>query len=122
MGEFRCELLSADQLASLASGTLPAGIPADDARRSLHRDLYLDTLDDALRQRGVICRLRAGADGDGMLSLRISQPNGAPPVRVQASTRAMDVSGALSANNEVVRRLRGIIDPVSLMIRADLEV
>jgi polyphosphate kinase len=121
MGEFRCELLSPDQLASLASGPLPRGIPADEARRSLHRDLYLDTTDDALRQRGIVCRLRAGSDGRGVLSLRIAEPNGRP-VRVQATTNAQNVEVVLAAENAVVRRLRGIVDPAALQVRADLEV
>jgi len=122
MGEFRCELLSADQLASLASGPLPHGIPAEPARRSLHRDMYLDTSDDVLRQRGIVCRLRADADGHGSLSLRISQPNGDGPLRVDGATRSVDVAGALSENSDVVRRLRGLVDPSSLVVRADLEV
>ena len=122
MGEFRCELLSADQLASLASGPLPRGIPADTARRSLHRDLYLDTTDDALRQRGIVCRLRAGADGNGVLSLRIANANGRPPIRVQATTGGQNVEHALATDNAVVRRLRGIVDPAALQVRADLEV
>ncbi len=122
MGEFRCELLSADQLASLASGPLPRGISADPARRSLHRDLYIDTADDALRQRGIVCRLRADANGRGVLSLRISQPQGQRPVRVQARTNALELHQVLAANNAVVRRLRGIVDPAALLIRADLEV
>jgi polyphosphate kinase len=122
MGEFRCELLSADQLASLASGPLPHGIPADPARRSLHRDMYLDTAEDVLRQRGIVCRLRADAKGRGSLSLRIAPSNGDGPVRVEAPTRSVDLRGALSENTEVVRRLRGIIDPASLVVRTDLEV
>jgi hypothetical protein len=71
MTEFRCELLSADQLAALAAGPLPPGIPAGDARRSMHRDLYLDTPDDSLRRRGVVCRLRVDDAGRSSLSLRI---------------------------------------------------
>jgi len=72
MTEFRCELLSADQLGALASGPLPPGIAAGDARRSLHRDLYLDTADDSLRRRGVTCRLRLDAKGGAALTLRIA--------------------------------------------------
>lgn len=122
MTEFRCELLSADQLAALASGPLPHGLVAGDARRSLHRDLYLDTADDALRRRGVVCRLRATADGRGALSLRIKSMNGSAPTRIEAPTRALDVAEALATNNAVVRRLRGIVDPSALQVRADLEV
>src|SRR5829696_535733 len=109
MGEFRCELLSADQLASLASGTLPSGIPAGAARRSLHRDLYLDTADDALRQRGIVCRFRAGEDGRAVLSLRIAESNGRRALRIQSVTRKLDVTKVLSSENTVVRRLRGIV-------------
>ena len=122
MGEFRCELLSADQLASLASGPLPRGIPADTARRSLHRDLYLDTTDDALRLRGIVCRLRAGADGSGMLSLRIADPNGKQPIRVQAATGEQNVEHVLATENAVVRWVRGIAEPPALQVRADLDV
>ena len=122
MGEFRCELLSADQLASLASGALPSGIPAGAARRSLHRDLYLDTADDALRQRGIVCRFRAGEDGRAVLSLRIAGSNGRRPLRIQSATRKLEVDKALASENTVVRRLRGIVDPAALLVRADLEV
>ena len=38
--------------------------------------MYLDTSDDVLRQRGIICRLRADADGNGKLLLHIAQHNG----------------------------------------------
>jgi polyphosphate kinase len=122
MNEFRCELLSADQLASLASGPLPRGLTATDAKRSLHRDLYLDTLDDSLRQRGVVCRLRVSANGRGTLSLRIAGSNAGPSSRVEVATQTADVRLVLAENNKVVRRLSGIVDPAALQVRADLEV
>ncbi|MEP6491131.1 MAG: polyphosphate kinase 1 [bacterium] len=122
MSEFRCELLSADQLASLASGPLPHDVPATEAIRSLHRDLYLDTSDDSLRQRGVVCRLRANASGGGVLALRIAPSRGGVATRIAVSTRTVDVQVALAENNEVVRRLSGIVDPSALHIRADLEI
>src|SRR6185369_4575003 len=100
MTEFRCELLSADQLAAFAAGPLPPGIPAGDARRSMHRDLYLDTPDDSLRRRGVVCRLRI----------------------VDAPVQTADVAAAFASDNPVARRVRGIVDPSLLQVRADLEV
>src|SRR5262245_2991064 len=118
MTSFRCELLSADQLAMLATGPLPSGLSASDARRSLHRDLYLDTPDDSLGRRGIVCRLRRRADGGGMLTLRIA----GSPVNVEVATHGADVADALAARNEVTRRLRGIIDPSVLGVRVDLEV
>src|SRR4029079_15433205 len=109
MTEFRCELLSADQLAALAAAPLPRGIPAGDARRSLHRDLYLDTPDDSLRRRGIICRLRTRADGAGTRTRLV------PTVpRMDVAAAGGDVAEVLSAKNKVVRRLRGIIDPSAL--------
>lgn len=122
MNEFRCELLSADQLASLASGPLPYGLTATDAKRSLHRDLYLDTLDDSLRQRGVVCRLRADANGSGVLSLRIAALHGVAPMRIEVATRAVDVRLVLAERNAVIRRLSGIVDPATLDVRAELEI
>src|SRR6185369_10344496 len=118
MTEFRCELLSADQLAALAAGPLPPGIPAGDARRSMHRDLYLDTPDDSLRRRGIVCRLRVDDAGRSSLSLRIEGPRPQDVTRVDAPVRTPDVA----ADNPVARRVRGIIDPSLLQVRADLEV
>src|SRR5689334_9514533 len=122
MTEFRCELLSADQLAALAAGPLPPGIPAGDARRSMHRDLYLDTPDDSLRRRGVACRLRVDDAGRSSLSLRIVGPRPEDVTRVDAPVRTSDVAAALASDNPVARRVRGIVDPSLLQVRADLEV
>jgi polyphosphate kinase len=118
MISFRCELLSADQLGMLASGPLPSGLSAGDASRSLHRDVYLDTADDSLGRRGVICRLRTHADGKGTLTLRIASS----PVNLEVPTHGADVADALAARNDVTRRLRGIVDPSALQVRVDLEV
>jgi polyphosphate kinase len=119
---FRCELLSADQLAVLASGPLPPGVSATEPARSFHRDLYLDTPDDSLRKRGIVCRLRARADGDGVLSLRIPATDAAQPAWIEMPTQGADVQAVLAANSPAVRRLRGVVDPAALVVRADLEV
>ncbi len=120
---FRCELLSADQLAALASGPLPRGVVATEARRSQHRDLYLDTADDSLRRRGIVCRLRTSASGNGSLTLLLpSADTAAPPERVDVPTGGADVSSVLTGNNAAVRRLRGLVDPGTLGVRVDLEV
>ena len=59
----RYELRSAAELDALARAPLPLGIRGGEPRRTTHRDLYLDTPDDALRARGIVCRLRVGASG-----------------------------------------------------------
>jgi polyphosphate kinase len=122
MTEFRCELLSADQLALLARGPLPPGIVAGESRRSLHRDLYLDTPDDSLRRRGITCRLRIAAEGRAVLTLRIADVGVLGGTRVDATVKATDPATALASDNEVARRIRGIVDPALLGVRVDLEV
>jgi polyphosphate kinase len=119
--EFRCELLSADQLALLAAGPLPSGLSATPAARSLHRDIYFDTLDQSLRRRGVVCRMRTGADGRAILSLRIADSNGVAK-RIDAPVDSGTPAEALSADNDVTRRVRGIADPATLQVRVELEV
>ncbi len=123
MTAFRCELLSADQLGALASGPLPPGIAAGEARRSLHRDLYLDTADDSLRRRGVTCRLRLDTKGEAALTLRIAggEADGSE-TRVVSRVAAVDAQSAMAAESEVSKRIRGIIDPSLLQVRVDLEV
>lgn len=123
MTEFRCELLSADQLGALATGPLPPGIAAGEAHRSLHRDLYLDTSDDSLRRRGVVCRLRLDAQGGAALMLRITGgESGGGDTRVDTQVSATDAQSALAGDNAVSRRVRGIVDPALLQVRVDLEV
>lgn len=118
MTSFRCELLSADQLAMLAAGPLPSGLMASQAQRSLHRDVYLDTPDDSLGRRGIVCRLRTCADGEGTLTLRVASS----PLNLEVATHGADVRDALAARNDVTRRLRGIVDASALGTRVDLEV
>lgn len=119
--EFRYELRSAEQLAQLAGGALPLGLPATAPSPSAHRDVYLDTSDDALRRRGVSCRLRLPAAGDPLLTLRIGG-NGVPPVRVDAPVRSGEVASALAEDNAATRQLRAFIDARLLAPRLDLEV
>lgn len=122
MKSFRYELRSSAHLEELASSRLPDGIPANDARPSQHRDVYLDTTDDTLRRREIVCRLRLGADDSRTLSLRIgSVPNGTE-VRVDSPVQSADATAALSENTEAGRRLRALVNPELLVPRLDLEV
>lgn len=119
---FRYELRSAEHLESLASAALPLGIGASAPRRSMHRDLYLDTPDGSLRERGITCRLRIGADDTHRLSLRIEGTTASPRVRVDARVRSAEVRGALAENTSVARRIRALIDPALLDTQLDIEV
>ena len=119
---FRYELRSAEQLEALAVAPLPLGIASSPPRRSMHRDLYLDTPDESLRRRGITCRLRIGAADRHQLSLRIDGSHDLPPLRVDGPARNADVRSALAENSSVARRIRALVDPDLLVTRFDLEV
>ncbi|MEO8562776.1 MAG: polyphosphate kinase 1 [bacterium] len=116
----RYELRSAAELETLARAPLPLGIRCADARRSTHRDVYLDTPDDVLRARGVLCRLRIGTTAPHRLSLRSADQSA--PQHVDVTVRSADPSGALAQDSAVRRQLLAIVDPRSLVARLELEV
>lgn len=99
---------------------MPLGLTGTAPRRSLHRDLFLDTLDDALRALGISCRLRIGAS-TRTLTLRLAEAEYGT-TRLDAVVRSADVAGALAEDTKVSRRLQAILDPAALVARADLEV
>src|SRR5215212_7456374 len=115
MDDFRCDVASAAQLLELAHAQLPPGLRAGPPRRELHRDLYLDTPDDGLRERGITCRLRIGADDRRVLTLRIATPDGGPagarPQRVDAHVHGTTPRAALGEDNRVTRRLHALVNP-----------
>ena len=121
-GSFRFELRSTEQLAALASAPLPLGMSASAARRSAHRDLYLDSADESLRRRGILLRLRIGAEDRHQLSLRIDGSGSDSPIRVDARVHAVDLRAALAEDNSASRRLRAFVDPDLLAVQLDLEV
>jgi polyphosphate kinase len=116
----RYELRSAAVLESLSRAPLPLGIHGAQPRASSHRDLYLDTPDDALRARGVVCRLRVGARAPHRLTLVLGSETRSE--RVEATVREATVEGALAADTAVRRRLLSMIDPSDLVARVELEV
>ena len=122
MKSFRYELRSSGHLEELASARLPDGIPASDARPSQHRDIYLDTKDDTLRRRNIVCRLRLGTDDNRTLSLRIGSGKNGTETRVDSGVQSTDATAAASENTEAGRRLRALVNPEVLVPRLDLEV
>jgi polyphosphate kinase len=119
---FRFELRSSQQLKELSVTPLPLGMRAGKVVRSLHRDLYLDTPDDTLRHRGVLCRLRLGATDTRMLSLRIQGADGMGSVRVDSAVQSSEAHDSLKENTAAGRRLRALVDPELLTVRLELEV
>jgi len=118
----RYELRSGEQLDALAFAPRLSGLRLDGPRRSLHRDLYLDTPDESLRRRGVTCRFRIGVSGENMLSLRVRPVGSEDGLRVESAISSGETAKALAEDSEVTRRLRAIVDPSLLQSRFELEV
>ncbi|MDB4900547.1 MAG: hypothetical protein JWN53_2355 [Gemmatimonadetes bacterium] len=119
---FRYELRSDAQLAALSVAPLPLGMAASAARRTMHRDLYLDTADDSLRRRGIMCRLRLGSSDERTLTLRMEDGGSGAGVRLTSHVHASEVPAALIEESAVGRRLRALVDPALLKPRLELEV
>jgi polyphosphate kinase len=118
---FRYELRSKQHLEDVATSPLPLGIVSTPPRSSQHRDLYLDTAEDTLRKRNIVCRLRLCADDTRVLSLRIGSASDAGAGRVDSRVEASEVAAAIAENTTAGRRLRALIDPASLIVRLELE-
>ena len=119
---WRYEIRSARHLGELAAAPLPLPLEVTASKRSQHRDLFLDTLDDALRKRGIVCRLRLRADDTRSLSVSIGGDAGNPPSRIDSAVQSADVAGAVSEPTPAGRRLKALIDPSLLVTRLELEV
>ncbi|HEX6576055.1 MAG TPA: polyphosphate kinase 1 [Gemmatimonadaceae bacterium] len=118
---WRFEIRSARHLGELASSPLPGTLEASAGRRSQHRDLYLDTLDDSLRKRGIVCRLRLRADDTRTLSLSIAGDKGGSPVLVDSDVQSSNVTEAVAEQTPAGRRLSALLDPATLVVRLEVE-
>ena len=106
---FRCDVAGAEALAALRGADLPLGLKAGPVTHGFHRDIYLDTPDDALAGRGMACRLRIGVDDRRVLNLLIgSGGQDEPPQRFEAVVDALEPRAALLGDSEPARRLREI--------------
>ena len=121
MHSFRYELRSSQHVEELASSSLPPEFAAGEPRVSQHRDLYLDTVEDALRRRHITCRLRLGADDTRTLSIRIGSASAGSEARFDSRVKGTEVSDAVAENTAAGRRLKGLVDPGLLVVRLELE-
>jgi polyphosphate kinase len=119
---FRYEIRSARHLGELAAAPLPLPVDVSAPKRSQHRDLFLDTLDDALRKRGIVVRLRLRADDTRSLSISIGGDKSNPSSRTDSAVESADVHGAVFEPTPAGRKLGALIDPSLLVVRLELEV
>lgn len=120
--ERRFDVVSAEQLETLASQPLPFAVASASAR-VLYRDLYVDTEDDQLQRRGLTCRLRVGSDDRRLLTVFVGTPNDpAPPRRYEATVDTADPRLALTSNTEPARRLAAVVDFRLLQTKLELQL
>ncbi len=121
LSQFRCGVDGAEALGRVKDAPLPLGLTAGPPTRSFHRDIYLDTLDNALASRGVVCRLRIQADDQRVLGLIVGGSADHPPERWETTVQELDARRALEGTSEPARRLRGMVDPALLKPRIEVE-
>ena len=119
---WRYEIRSARHLGELAAAPLPLPLEVSASKRSQHRDLFLDTLDDALRKRGIVVRLRLRADDTRSLSVSIGGDKTNTPTRIDSDVQSAEIGGAVAEPTAAGRRLKALIDPSLLVARLELEV
>jgi polyphosphate kinase len=118
----RYEIRSARHLGELAAAPLPLELSVTEPRRSQHRDLYLDTPDDVLRRRNIVCRLRLRSDDTRTLSLSIGGDEGNPASRFASAVKAAEIGAALAEPTTAGRRLSALVDARLLVVTLELEV
>ncbi len=119
--QFRCAVDGVEALAALRAAPLPLGLRADGIARTFHRDIYLDTPEQALAARAVACRLRIQADDRRYFCLILMGGPGRPPERWEVEVPDLDPRRALEGQSEPARRLRGLVDPALLRPRIEIE-
>ncbi|MGK2961994.1 MAG: hypothetical protein ACSLFK_07575, partial [Gemmatimonadaceae bacterium] len=118
---FRFEVRSARHLEELARLPLPLSSGGGAPKASRHRDLYLDTPEDLLRRRNVVCRLRLCADDTRWLSIHIGAGADGAGERFDSAVKSADVAAALAENTPTGRRLRALVDPSLLVARLEIQ-
>src|SRR5437763_4031305 len=118
--EIRCDVATPERLRELLRAPLPLRLRSTAAERKFFRDVYLDTTDARLRERGVTCRFRASDDDRRRLTVHIDDPllaaasDVAAARRYDADVRELDAVRAAASDTDPARRLRAFADPAQL--------
>jgi polyphosphate kinase len=116
--EVKWDIASPELLAELIASPPPLGLRVTGNSHGFHRDIYYDTADASLARRDITCRFRIGADDRRTLAVAFA----ASRQRFSSAVSELDLAAALLGESEAARRLRGLVDPVTLERLAELEV
>jgi len=86
-------------------------------QRTYFRDVYFDTPEGDLRQRGARCRVRFASGGG--CELAVTLPGGSPPT---GPARGTDPAELFAGHSAAGRQLRALVDPPRLSPWLELEV
>src|SRR2546423_11742456 len=118
--EIRCDVPTPERLRELLAAPLPLHLRSAAVERHFFRDVYLDTADARLRERGVTCRFRASDDDRRRLTVHIDDPllpaesDVAAARRYDEDVHELDAVRAAASDCEPARRLRAFADPAQL--------
>jgi polyphosphate kinase len=112
--EIRLDVPDQDTLARLSGMALPLGLREGAARRDAFRDVFYDTSDAELRERGITVVVRHRSDDTRELKLALSGI-GTARVEYAAETPEADAAAIFSGDSDPARRLRALVDPSRLV-------
>jgi polyphosphate kinase len=89
-------------------------------QRTYFRDVYFDTLEGELRQRGARCRVRFASGGG--CELAVTSPGGERSAKGGGRARSAEPADLFAADSAPARQLRALVDPARLAPWVELEI
>ncbi len=126
IAELRLDVADAEKLQILTDAPLPLGLKASDLKRDMFRDVYYDTTDAELHQRGVAVRVRHTMDDRRHLTVRVGATLVGGAFRggdeFTADVTDEDPDNVLAGMSDPARRLKAIIDANRLNERLEVSI
>lgn len=118
----RLDVPTRELLEELAASPRLERLRVTPGERSFFREVYFDTPDGSLQQRGVTCRIRFTMDDRREPSVSVRPAASSSGGWFEAVVPEADAAAILAGASEPARRLRAFVDPARLQPVADLEV
>lgn len=113
-------------LVRLASGEKPLGISAGPPHIWMLRETFFDTPDQALRRRGMTCKLKQGEDDGPSVVVTMGEDPDSEGIttrsRLIASAVGMGIFETLRGNSEVALQIQQVVNPRELRPQVALDI
>lgn len=117
---------SSELLVRLASGERPLGVKAGPPRIRVLRETYFDTADQALRRRGMTCKLRQGEGEEPSVVVTVGEGPDSEGItsrsRLTASAVGVGVFETLRGDSEPAEQIKKYVDPRELRPLVALDI